>query len=526
MQKLAVPVSCHNTPTMALRDYQVAPANTLLSHLREQPARKVLAVAPVGFGKTVLFSWIAAQFVRRGGKVLVLAHREELLDQIRSKMEAFGLSTATEKASQRVDVAALPDVTVASVQTLKGARLARFDPSTYALIVVDEAHHVRKGDAYCRVFDHCLAAPVLGVTGTPKRLDGLGLGDVFTENPVTIGLDEGIQAGWLVTPRVQSYHVKGYKLDTVRTVAGEYNAADIERELLDSPILHAAANIVQDACQDRRTLVFTPTVRTANELAAALATRGMRALAVSGDMPKPERVEATRKYRAGEVDIAVNCMLWTEGFDVPETDCVVLLRPTKSTALMTQMIGRGLRLHPGKTECLLIEVEPELVSKKLFARPENCLGGGIPLKREDKGKYDDKGTVEEPELPKVIESIETDADIASKTYAALMGRQEPANDSELTDTQRATLALWGFTPSKVKTRTEFEQCARIVRDRQNKGLCSVKIGKKLQGYGLNPNVSHQLGCEAMAAISQNKWRPPSWMYQDPRYAKKPANTNA
>lgn len=504
--------------TIALRDYQTEPATLILEALSRKPGHKVLAVAPVGFGKTVLFSYVASKYAARGKKVLILAHREELLDQIGEKISAFGLTRGLEKAKAKVDTNALPEVTIASVQTLRGARLERFDASAFDLIVVDEAHHVRKGDQYAKVFARFPSASVLGVTGTPKRLDGQALGDVFEEVAVTIGLDEGIRSGWLCTPSMQSYHIKGYKLDTVKVTAGDYNAADVERELLVSPVLHAAANIVQEVSPGRRTLVFAPTVRAAEELSKELNRRGLNSLAVSGEMASADRKESTRRYRAGEVDIAVNCMLWTEGFDVPETDCVVLLRPTKSSALMTQMIGRGLRLHPGKADCLLVEIEPETVTKKLFARPLDVLMGAPGMTRQAKGVYDEKGAVE-PGAQGVIESIDMDAEIARKSYEELMARvaaYKPSKDAV------AAMKELGLTAAQIKSVRSPEHIVWWNRERARRrlqGLCSIKQMNLLARFGLNTEVSMGDASDAITTlkgVSFQKWRAPE-LYRDHRF---------
>lgn len=507
-------------PTLHLRDHQKAPAAAILDALRPSAERAtVLAVAPVGFGKTVLFSHIAAEYADRGAKVLILAHRAELLDQITEKCQAFGLTTGLEKAEARVDELALPHVTIASVQTLQRARLARFAPDAFGLVVIDEAHHAVTA-GYKTITSHFPAAPVLGVTGTPERLDGEGLGVTFGKVPVVITLHEGISSGWLCKPRLRTYTIAGYNLDSVKTIAGEYDAGDLERELLADPVLHAASNIIQLVSPLRRTLVFTPTVKTGQRLAEELCRRGLRAIAVSGDMPKQERAAATLAFRKGDVDIAINCMLWTEGFDVPETDCVVLLRPTKSSALLTQMIGRGLRLSEGKTECLLVEIEPHTVKGKLFLTPGRVLEGAPVAGDERGGEYDAKGKVEEPELPRVVDSIETHHTANDQSYEELTGT-EPANGNADAPSAAQLYAVknLGFDPKKVLTRADAERCFEIVRDRRERGLCTVKIGKKLQGYGFNGNVSSQLGAEAMAAIAANKWQPPSWMYKDARYAK-------
>lgn len=516
-------MNARRKPTFTLRDYQEEPALKVISaldHKKDDNSRPtVLAVAPVGFGKTVLFSHIAAEFVARGAKVLIIAHRAELLEQITEKCQGFGLTVGLEKAESRVDEANLPDVTVASVQTLQRARLARLDRSAFGLIVIDEAHHaVTQG--YKAITLHFPAAPVLGVTGTPERLDGEGLGVVFEQVPLVISLDQGIRSGWLCKPRLRTYTIAGYNLDSVKTTAGEFDAGDLERELLADPILHAAANIVQEVAPGKRTLIFAPGVKAAQALSDELCRRGLRALAVSGNMSDTERREATRQYRAGDVDIAVNCMLWTEGFDVPETDCVVLLRPTKSSALMTQMIGRGLRLSMGKEECLLVEIEPHTVKGKLFMSPDRILEAVPALCQEKGGEYNAKGKVEElpTELRRVVQSIDTHHSVNDQTYEQLTG-SAPVDVDAPTPAQLHAVKNLGFSPDKVLTKTDVERCFQIVRDRRERGLCSVKIGKKLQGYGFNGNVSHTLGAEAMAAIAANKWQPPSWMYRDARYAK-------
>lgn len=332
-----------------LRPYQQAAIDAARDALREH--RSTLLLMPTGCGKTVVFAEIARMTVERGHRVLVLAHRNELLDQARDKLAAAGVDAASEKASKRAGDA---PVVVASVQSLKGKRLAEFERDTFKLIVIDEAHHAA-AKSYRDVVAHFDQARVIGVTATGDRADGQGLGKVFDSVAYQYGLAEAIRDGWLAPIRAYRVRCTGLDLDTIK-VRGDFHQGQLAEALRADRQLHEVVVPTLERVGDRPTIMFGVNVEHAFDLARVL--NGYRpgcAMAVSGaDKPKV-RAEAVRAFMEGEVQFLVNCALYVEGFDAPNTAAVVIARPTKSRALFCQMVGRGTRLAPGKTDCLILD---------------------------------------------------------------------------------------------------------------------------------------------------------------------------
>jgi ATP-dependent helicase IRC3 len=346
-----------------LRDYQ-RQALDAIAQAEVRGLRRVLVVLPTGCGKTVVFAHLVAG---RAGRALVVVHREELLDQAAGKLRlvAPGLDVGVVKA-ERDEVAAR--VVVASVQTLAvPGRLARArQAGAFTTIVVDEAHHAPAVTWRTRVLGALGAldaqegslpgGPLLvGFTATADRGDHVGLGSVFEQVVYERGLLDMIQAGYLVDLRAVRVGV-AVDFRRLRVRQGDYTAGELggALEAADAPELVAAA-YAQHA-HDRRGLVFTPTVELARQMTQALAARGITAEAVDGTSPPIERRAVLERLRDGQTRVVCNCALLTEGFDEPSISCVVVARPTRSRPLFTQMVGRGTRLHPGKTDCLVLDV--------------------------------------------------------------------------------------------------------------------------------------------------------------------------
>ena len=234
-----------------LRPYQL----TAIEKIRERFAagdRATLLILATGLGKTVVFADVARRTVERGGRALILAHRGELLDQARAKLEALGLSVELEKASEHAGDA---PVVVASVQTLRGDRLASWPADAFRLIVIDEAHH-SAAKSYRDIADHFEAARILGVTATPDRLDGKGLGDLFDSVAVRYELRDAIRDGWLSPLKAQRVHVAGLDLSKVRTVAGDLNQGDLDLACRVPEAISGIADPLLKLSGERQTLLF------------------------------------------------------------------------------------------------------------------------------------------------------------------------------------------------------------------------------------------------------------------------------
>lgn len=312
--------------------------------------KKTLLVLPTGCGKTIVFAKVTEECVRQGKRVLILAHRGELLEQASDKIKkATGLGCAVEKAEES-SLNSWYRVTVGSVQTLmRDKRLAQFTPDHFDTIIVDEAHHCIS-DSYQKVLQYFSEADVLGVTATPDRGDMRNLGSYFESLAYEYTLPKAIKSGYLTPIKALTLPLK-IDMSGVGTQAGDYKASDLDTAL--DPYLWQIADEMAEHCKDRKTVVFLPLVKTSQKFRDILNERGFRAAEVNGS--SEDRAEILADFDAGKYNVLCNSMLLTEGWDCPAVDCVVILRPTKVRSLYCQMVGRGTRLAPGKDHLLLLD---------------------------------------------------------------------------------------------------------------------------------------------------------------------------
>ena len=324
--------------------------------------RRVLVSLPTGTGKTVIFAHLPSA-LRMKKRLLVLAHREELLVQAQDKFRSVDpqLNVELEQAGAHASDGA--KVVVASVPTLArdhGARLSRLQPDDFSVIVVDEAHHA-VAPTYRLILDHFRlfepAAPrlLIGFTATPRRGDHQGLGEVFEEVCYARDLREMIGGGYLAP--MSGWRVNtDVSLDSVKVRHGDFVESQLAA-LVDTPVRnHLVVKAWRDLARGRRTIVFCVNVAHAQAVQLAFAESGVRAGAVWGAQPKEQRRATLAHFSGGELDVVTNCNLLTEGFDEPRVDCVIMARPTRSKLLYAQMVGRGTRLHPDKTDLLVIDI--------------------------------------------------------------------------------------------------------------------------------------------------------------------------
>jgi ATP-dependent helicase IRC3 len=344
-----------------LRDYQRACLDAILDRYRAG-VRRQLVCLPTGTGKTVVFSQFPG-FFRMRHRMLVLAHREELLEQARDKLVRAdpGLRVGIEQASRHA-----PDdceVVVASVATLgrtDSARVRRLRTEDFNLCVVDEAHHAT-APTYVRILEHFgFLEPgtrklVVGFTATPKRGDGQGLDAVFQEITFARSLREMVQAGYLVPP-------VGYRVETdvdltgVKTKMGDFVTAQLSHAVNTDARNDTVVKVYMRLLPDAPALCFCVDVEHAKRVATAFEDAGIAAGAVTGELERAERARLLAAFHAGEVRVLTTCMVLTEGYDEPTVRGILLARPTRSALLYTQMIGRGTRLHPGKDNVTVVDI--------------------------------------------------------------------------------------------------------------------------------------------------------------------------
>lgn len=392
---------------LELRDYQ-DDVLTRVAGAEGRGVRRQLVVAATGLGKTIIFTALAR---RRGKRVLVFAHRDELVDQaIASLREHWPDAVIGKVKAEFNEVGA--DVVVASVQTIsRPARMAQLmapftDPQLnplepFDLVVVDEAHHAT-ADSYRSILEALGAGTpegplLLGVTATPDRGDGKGLDDLFDEIVANYDLLWGIANGYLSDLRGLRVTVDALDLSTVRIRQGDYDQGQAGRALEDANAPAVIVKSWQTHAAGRRTLVFTPTVQLAQLVADEFNRAGIPAGMVHGGTPQDERKTILRQYSDGTLTVLANCAVLTEGYDEPRTDCIVMARPTKSRALYTQCVGRGTRKHPDKADCLVLDVVGASVEHSLVTVPSlfglegkqfDAMGEGDTLASDAVGEFE------------------------------------------------------------------------------------------------------------------------------------------
>lgn len=334
---------------MHLRPYQEE-ARVKVQQEWKEGRKRTLLVLPTGCGKTIVFSKIIEDRVKMGERVLILAHRSELLEQASDKlMTATGLGTALEKA-ENTSIGSWFRVVVGSVQTMqREKRFSQFPPNHFDTIVIDEAHHAIS-DGYQRVLAHFGEANVLGVTATPDRGDMRNLGSYFDSLAYEYPLVDAIKSGYLSKITAITIPLE-LDLSTVSQQGGDFKASEIGTAL--DPYLEQIADEMVKQCKNRKTVVFLPLVKTSQKFRDILNEKGFRAAEVNGE--SKDRAEILEDFDKDKYNVLCNSMLLTEGWDCPTVDCVVVLRPTKVRALYSQMVGRGTRLAPGKENLLLLD---------------------------------------------------------------------------------------------------------------------------------------------------------------------------
>ena len=335
---------------MILRDFQLAAVDSVLSAF-DDGKRTCLITLPTGTGKTVVFCHIAKAMLAKG-RVLILAHREELIEQAAEKIQAvigikpdieMGLRWAMER-SRFLDPA---QVVVSSVQTqVRDKRRHRFDPSKFSLVIVDESHHA-PAKSYRKVIDYYRSNPdchLLGVTATPDRCDKMALGSVFEHVAFDYEIEQAIEDGWLVPIQQQYIVCTDLDFSGMHKVAGDLNVEELSQLMEREKSLHAMVDPTIRIVGERKTIFFAVSVMQA-ERTAEIFNRHREGMArcVFVKTPTDERREIFADYATGRFQVLVNVGVATEGFDCPGIEVVAVGRPTMSRALYAQMIGRGTR---------------------------------------------------------------------------------------------------------------------------------------------------------------------------------------
>lgn len=515
---------------MELRPYQETARQKVQEEWKEGKKRTLL-VLPTGTGKTIVFSKIIEDRVKKGERVLVIAHRGELLEQASDKLyKSTGLKTATEKAEQ-TSLGSFYRVVVGSVQTLqREKRLNQFPPEYFDTIVIDEAHHAIS-DGYQRVLEHFEDANVLGVTATPDRGDMRNLGSYFESLAYEYSLPEAIKSGYLSPIKALTIPLK-LDLSNVKQQAGDFSTKDLGTAL--DPYLEQIAEEMKKQCFNRKTVVFLPLVKTSQKFRDILNQHGFKAAEVNGE--SGDREQILKDYEEGKYNVLCNSMLLTEGWDCPSVDCVIVLRPTKVRALYSQMVGRGTRLAPGKKELLLLDflwhterhelchpanliATDEAVAKKMTENIEE-LGAPIDLEQAEQQAKEDVALEREESLAKqlsemkrrkrkLVDPLQFEMSIQASDltdYVPSFGWQM----SPPTDKQVKALEKWGIFPDEIENAGKAEMLINRLVKRRDAGLSTPKQIRFLENRGFQHVGTWQfeVATKLINRIAANGWRIP------------------
>ena len=515
---------------MELRPYQEE-ARQKVQEEWKNGKKRTLLVLPTGTGKTIVFSKIIEDRVRKGERVLVIAHRGELLEQASDKLyKSTGLKTATEKAEQ-TSLGSFYRVVVGSVQTMqREKRLNQFPPEYFDTIVIDEAHHAIS-DGYQRVLHHFEDANVLGVTATPDRGDMRNLGSYFESLAYEYGLAEAIKSGYLSPIKALTIPLK-LDLSNVKQQAGDFSTKDLGTAL--DPYLEQIAEEMKKQCFNRKTVVFLPLVKTSQKFRDILNKHGFKAAEVNGE--SADREQILKDYEEGKYNVLCNSMLLTEGWDCPSVDCVIVLRPTKVRALYSQMVGRGTRLAPGKKELLLLDflwhterhelchpanliATDEAVAKKMTENIEE-LGAPIDLEQAEQQAKEDVALEREESLAKqlsemkrrkrkLVDPLQFEMSIQASDltdYVPSFGWQM----SPPTDKQVKALEKWGIFPDEIENAGKAEMLINRLVKRRDAGLSTPKQIRFLENRGFQHVGTWQFeaATKLINRIAANGWRIP------------------
>lgn len=539
------------------RDYQSRCIDGIRTELTS--SSRTLAVLPTGTGKTIIFGHVARRWKR--GRVLVMAHRDELIRQAADKVgRIIGEECDIEMGVSYADTCTFEGkskVVVTSVQTMcRPGRHERFDPLEFGLLIVDEAHHA-VADTYRRVIDYFGRNPalkVLGVTATPDRADEEALGKVFQSVAFEYGILDAIGNGWLVPIQQQFVFVEGLDFSACRTTAGDLNGADLAEVMEQEAMLHKVVAPVLELAGDQQTLIFASSVKHAERM-AEIANRNRPGCAevVHGGTDIILRRELLARYSRREFQFLFNCMIATEGFDEPNIGVVAIARPTKSRSLYAQMIGRGTRPLLGIVDC-----EPDADSRqaaiKSSSKPSVLVLDFVGNSGRHKlinvadilgGNYEDK-TVEKARAAAAKASREGQSvDIAAALARAqqeeeeekqrrkkvvakaeygtqeispfdsldIMRRREPGWHKGRKPTEKQLAALRRFKiEEKQISKLTFCGASQLLDGlirRADEGLCTPKQAALLGKHGYGPNHTFEEASALIDKIAKNGWRRPA-----------------
>lgn len=516
---------------MELRPYQQEAKDSIFEQW--ESVDKTLLVLPTGCGKTIVFAKVAEECVRRGKRVLIMAHRGELLEQASDKIyKTTGLRCAVEKAEETC-LGSWFRITVGSVQSLqREKRLSRFPDDYFDAIIIDEAHHCIS-DGYQKVLKYFSDAKVLGVTATPDRGDMQNLGQYFETLAYEYTLPKAIREGYLSPIKALTIPLK-LDLSGVEIQAGDFKSGEIATAL--DPYLEQIASEMEKYCKDRKTVVFLPLIKTSQKFRDILNTHGFQAAEVNGN--SDDRAEVLEAFDRGDYNVLCNSMLLTEGWDCPSVDCIIVLRPTKVRSLYSQMVGRGTRLYPGKTHLLLLDFlwhterhelchpanlicDNKEVAQKMTENMEEVAGRPVDIEDAEKQASEDVVAQREEALAKklsemkrrkqrLVDPLQFEMSIQAEDLSGYV----PAFGWEMsppTDKQKATLEKMGIMPDEIENQGKAAKLLERLNRRREEGLTTPKQIRFLENRGFKHvgTWKFESAKNLIDRIAANGWQVPS-----------------
>lgn len=516
---------------MELRPYQ-AEAKTAVFEQWQQGFNKTLLVLPTGCGKTIVFAKVVEECVNMGERVLILAHRGELLEQASDKIyKTTGLKCALEKA-ESTSKFSWYRITVGSVQTLmREKRLFQFPQNYFDTIIIDEAHHCIS-DSYQKILKYFCNAKVLGVTATPDRGDMKNLGSVFESLAYEYTLPKAIKSGYLSPIKAVTIPLQ-LDLTGVSTQAGDFKASDIDTAL--DPYLYQIAEEMKNYCKDRKTVVFLPLVKTSQKFRDILNSQGFKAAEVNGE--SIDRTEILEDFENNKYNVLCNSMLLTEGWDCPSVDCVIVLRPTKVRSLYSQMVGRGTRLCEGKKDLLLLDFlwhterhelcrpanlicENDEVAKQMTKQLSENTGCAFDIVEAEKQACEDVIAQREEALAKTLAEMKTrkkklvdPLQYEMSIQAEDLSSYVPAFGWEMsppTEKQIAKLEKYGIFPDEIDNAGKANKILDRLEKRRVEGLTTPKQIRFLESKGFCHVGTWQFETakNLIDRIAANNWKVP------------------
>lgn len=328
-----------------LRDYQNNSIGGLVNSVRNGH-KQILLQASTGAGKTIIASSMIQRAVSKGNKCLFIAHRKEIISQTSDKLKSFGIEHGVIMAGHSGYSPLLP-VQLASIQTLMNRSRPHAD-----LVIIDETH-LACSASFKKIIEHYQGSVIIGLTATPIRLDGRGLGEIYSDMVQVVPMRRLIDDGHLVQPRVFAPFTPDLK--RFKTVRGDYDATQISEEMDKASITGDIVKHWQSHATGRKTIVFASSISHSQHIVDEFTSNGISARHLDGTTPAHLRDKTLQEWREGKFHVLSNMGLFIEGLDVPEVSCCVLARPTKSLTIYLQAVGRIMRPAKNKTDCIILD---------------------------------------------------------------------------------------------------------------------------------------------------------------------------